>query len=696
MELRSLGLASFVAAAVAWLLLAGLLTARRSGNRVGRLLLAAVLVQALWAVTLALVIVPYPAALAAASLVEAARSLVWIVLLLQLLGARPTAPAGDDPLERTRRFAFVLVALLAAASVGADFLDTRTQLAFTIKTLLAVTGLVCLEQVYRNTGAEHRWSLKFLAIALAAMFSFDLLLYSDAMLFSQINPAWWVARGFASALLVPLIAIAAARNPQWKLDINISRSVVFHSAALFGAGAYLLLFAAVGYYVRFFGGEWGAIAQTLVLFAAAIGLLVVLMSGTVRARLRVFLSKHFFSYRFDYREQWLRLTSALSTHDAQAPEHDLGHRALRALAHAVESRGGALWLRDGDTLHCAATINYRGPRDALPASEPLVAFLAEREWVVEIDEWRRHRDRYDGLVLPAAFDAHESGWLVVPLMLERALLGLVLLERPLAPLVLDWEVRDLLKAAARQAASYLGVQRAVEQLVQAQQFESFNRMSAFVVHDLKNLVAQLSLMVRNAQHHRDNPEFQSDMLATVENVIERMQGLLLQLRAGARPVEQPAPVGLAGVLEQAVGRRRGLQPEPTLEIDASIAQRSVVAHRDRLERVIGHLLQNAADASTASGIIRVRARAESGEARIDVEDNGAGMSEEFVRTRLFRPFSSTKAHGMGIGTFESREYVRELGGSLEVDSREGAGTTFRIRLPLAAEVAPSENVVAGV
>ncbi len=696
MELRSLGLASFGAAAVAWLLLAGLVTARRSASTAGRLLLVAVVVQVLWAGTLVLVLVPWPPALSVASVLEAARSVAWIVLLLHLLGGTAAAHADDDPLERTRRRALVLVAVLAAISIATDFLDARTQLAFTVKTLLAVTGLVCLEQVYRNTMAEHRWSLKYLAIALAALFAFDLLLYSDAMLFSQVNPSWWVARGFANALLVPLIAVSAARNPQWKLDIAVSRSVVFHSAALFGAGAYLLLFAGVGYYVRFFGGQWGAIAQTLVLFGGALGLLIVLMSGTVRARLRVFLSKHFFSYRFDYREQWLRLTSALSMHDGEAAANGLPQRALSALAHAVESRGGALWLREGDELHCVARLNYHGPRDPLADTEPLIAFLAEREWVIEIDEWRTQRDRYDGLALPPAFTAHESGWLIVPLMLERELLGLVLLERPLAPLVLDWEVRDLLKAAARQAASYLGVQRAVEQLVQAQQFESFNRMSAFVVHDLKNLVAQLSLMLRNAQRHRDNPEFQADMLSTVENVIERMQGLLLQLRVGARPVEQPAPVRVADALSHAIAQRRGLQPEPSLEVDASLAERSVLAHADRLERVIGHLLQNAADASAASGIIRVRARPEGDRALIEVEDNGQGMSEEFIRTRLFRPFSSTKTHGMGIGTFESREYVRELGGSLEVESREGSGTTFRIRLPLVSDPALSEAEVAGV
>lgn len=324
----------------------------------------------------------------------------------------------------------------------------------------------------------------------------------------------------------------------------------------------------------------------------------------------------------------------------------------------------------------------------IAATEPLIGFLAEREWVIDLTEWSRQPERYDGLPLPAALRAQGDAWLIVPLMLGNDLLGFVALVRPLASLPLDWEVRDLLKTAARQAASHLGVQRAVEELVQARQFESFNRMSAFVVHDLKNLVAQLGLMTKNAQRHRDNPEFQADMLATVENVMERMQGLLRQLRAGARPVEPRAPVALAAALSGALAARRGLHPEPRLAIDAELARASVLAHRDRLERVIGHLVQNAAEATGPSGMIRLAARREGDQALIEIEDDGKGMTEEFMSSRLFRPFVSTKAHGMGIGTFESREYLRELGGSLEVRSREGVGTVFTIRLPLACAAAP--------
>lgn len=687
MDPRALGIAGYSAAAIAWLLLAGLLMVRSSGVRRGYLLLATMLVQVAWAGTLALALVPIGVAALGAGIAEALRSLAWIVFLLQLVPARASPATRDDERgARGRLGALVAVAVLAAVSIAADLFGAGLHLVFASKTLLAVAGLVSLEQVYRNTPHARRWALKFMAIALAALFGFDLLMYSDAMLYTHMNAAWWITRGYANTLLVPLMAVTVARNPQWKLDISVSRRAVFHSAALFGTGGYLVLVAAGGYYVRYFGGAWGEVAQALVVFGAVIGLLVVLMSGAVRARLRVFLSKHFFSYRFDYRDEWLRLTRTLTEGDsAEGDAQDLPSRAVRALLRPVESPGGGLWLREGDTYRYVAGVRHRGERPGIDTDAPLVAFLRERDWVIELDEWRAHPERYEGLSVPAPLHATGDAWLILPLPLGEELLGFMVLARPLAPLTVDWEVRDLLKTAARQAASYLGVQRAIEELVQARQFESFNRMSAFVVHDLKNLVAQLGLMTKNAQRHHDNPEFQADMLATVENVMERMQGLLLQLRAGARPVEQPVAVPLADALAQAVAIKRGLRPEPSIEIDETLARRSVLAHRDRLERVIGHLVQNAAEASGPSGVIRVRARQDGHDVLIEVEDNGKGMSEDFVRSRLFRPFVSTKAHGMGIGTFESREYVRELGGSLDVESREGVGTVFRIRLPLSGD-----------
>ncbi len=737
MSFPLLSLFGYATAGLAFAALAVLLAVRRSGDRIGTLLLIAVLTQVAWAAVMSGFMYGGPLVTVLAPLAEASRTLLWVLFLIQLATsavavsgnatfaashARPfTGPcaagapvtADDEPVGRAGRRALVIAVVLATASAGTELMAASWGLVFATRTIAAVFGLVCLEQVYRNASEGRRWGIKFLGLALAALFGFDLLMYSEAMLFSRLNEALWVARGFANSFLAPLVAISAARNPHWKIDVGVSRQAVFHTAALSVTGGALVLISAGGYYVRWFGGEWGEIAQALLLFAALLGIAVVLMSGTARARLRVFVSKHFFSYRFDYRGEWMRLTELLA--GGETP--DLPSRAIVGLGRPVESQSGAMWLEAGGMYHFEGGVRWRDPQSPIPGDAPLLGLLRDHEWIVNLAELRSgavdgsnaKQVMQQGLQLPEAIAAHAQGWLIVPLLLEGELLGFVVLDRPLAPQPFDWETRDLLKAAAYQIASQIGMRRALEKLIRAQQFESFNRMSAFVVHDLKNLVAQLGLMTRNAQRHRGNPEFQDDMLATVENVMERMQGLLLQLRPGNKPVEKPAPVKLAEVLLAAVAARRGLRPEPLISIDegctASAAagsrtasapatangcaignaarEAATLAHRDRLERVIGHLVQNAAEACGPEGHVELRLRCEGEQALIEVEDNGQGMSDAFVRERLFQPFESTKAHGMGIGAFESREYLREIGGALEVSSSEGVGTLLRIRLPLA-------------
>ncbi len=706
MSLQRVAIAGFALAALAYLFITVLLWLRRSATTPGRLLTLAVALQAAWAAVVGIALATPVLPPLAVDIAEALRSFGWVAFLAVLPSVARVTPDGDPVVERASAVALGGAVVLALISASAASLALGPTGQFGSRTLLAVLGLVVLEQVYRNAGDSQRWALKFLAVALLAMFGFDLLMYSNALMFSALDPDWFVSRGYANALVAPLIAVAAVRNRTWRLDIAVSRQVVFHSAVLVAVGAYLLAMSMGGYYLRYFGGEWGQIAQTLLVFIALVGMLVVLLSGQVRAHLRVLIAKHFFNYRYDYRERWLALTHTLSGSAADAKpgktrtptgNGDLAARAVASLGALVESPGGALWLRDTESYVYAGGSNHRGSQAPIAADDPGVLFLRRTGWVIELPELARHPARYENLQLPQELASTPQGWLIVPLALEDELLGFVLLRQALAPLRVDWEVRDVLKTAAVQIASYLGLQRAVEQLVQARQFDSFNRMSAFVVHDLKNLVAQLGLLTSNAQRHGAKPEFQADVMATVENVRQRMQGLLMQLREGTRPIDKPAATRIAPLLDEAIASKRAMQPVPELEIDDSVATAAVLVHPERLVRVIGHLLQNAIEAAGAAGRVDLRARTVDGEMRLEVQDNGRGMSEEFIRDRLFRAFESTKEHGMGIGTFESREYVRELGGALEVRSREGSGTTFLIRLPLerAEHVSAPEPSVAG-
>jgi putative PEP-CTERM system histidine kinase len=258
-------------------------------------------------------------------------------------------------------------------------------------------------------------------------------------------------------------------------------------------------------------------------------------------------------------------------------------------------------------------------------------------------------------------------------------MGFMVLAESLGKASFNWEMSDLLKTAARQAAAHLAQARAAEALTVARQFESFNRASAFVVHDIKNLVAQLSLLLANAAKHKHKPEFQEDMLATIESSVARMNRMLAKL-SEAPDASATERVELDDLLDEVIRSKHGFSLKPSLDKQASGL--GVRGDRERLVRVIGHIVQNAIEATPYTGRVDVRLARQDDWAVISVTDTGAGMDETFIRERLFRPFASTKGTGMGIGAYESRAYIQELGGDIHVASQPGQGTCFTLRLPL--------------
>ena len=458
----------------------------------------------------------------------------------------------------------------------------------------------------------------------------------------------------------------------------MSRKVAFHSATLLIAGLYLIFVSGVGYYVRFFGGEWGRALQLGLVFFGLLLLIVLALSGTVRAKLRVMLGKHFFRYRYDYREEWLRFTKTLS---GQNSPQEMGQQVVRGLADLLESPGGGLWMkiRGEPTFSQTARWNLAQSSVKEDANSALCQFMASSGWVINLEEYRSSPRRYGSLTLPLWLQEIEQAWLIVPLTVGEEMIGFVVLARARTRVDVNWEVNDLLKTAGCQAASFLAQMQATEALLEVRKFDAFNRMSAFVVHDLKNIVTQLSLMLKNAQRHSQNPEFQQDMLMTVENSLDRMRQLMLQLREGATPPGTAVGVDLCEIVERiaAVALGRGRK----LEVDV-VDRIGTRGHEERLERIIGHVVQNAFDATGANGRVWLTLGRLGGQARIEVGDTGSGMSQDFIRDRLFKPFQTTKQAGMGIGAYESFQYVQELGGKIEVDSELNRGTKVTILLPM--------------
>ena len=629
---------------------------------------------------------------------ELARSAGWIAFLVAIL--LPTWENGTA--ARLRMIVPAAVSLLCISIalidiyghgwIGVSFGNTTVDIGLFGRLILALIGLLLVENLFANTAPHRRWSIKYLSFGVAALFAYDFFMYSEAALFQRLNEGLAEARGLINAVVVPLIAVSATRNPSWSLDLFVSRRFIFRSATLIGAGCYLLMMAGVGFYLRQFGGEWGAAVQATFVFAAVVVLVIISTSGTARSRLKVTINKHFFNYKYDYRDEWLGLISTISS---QQSVGGLPDRVIEAMAAIVDSPEGALWQRrEGDRFDLLATWNCRA-RDGILRTHPdFSSFVEQRQWVVDLADFRRRPENYGHLNLPDWIDEIPRSWLLIPLMHLDRLTGILVLGRPRAPQELNWEDYDLLKTAGRQAASYLEEHSAARSLTQSQQFDKFNRRFAFVIHDIKNLTSQLSLMLENAKKHKANPAFQEDMLETIHESVEKMKRLLVRLHGDDEADSIRDRIDLDSFLEAVV--EQSAVPAGRLTHDGLGRKILVTADEERLSAVLAHLIDNAFEAAGPTGTVRIDLAEDDGDAVISVVDDGPGMDPEFVRKDLFLPFRSTKSDGYGIGAFECREYIRDMGGMLEVESKLGAGTTVRITLPGASVPHPTELAQASV
>ncbi len=674
-------LASQLSALTVFALLGLYLLGRKTANPIRTALALACLANSGWALMLVLFPLRYTIPLLS-DLAEFIRDYFWMAFLLKaMITPDSPAPALLGSLQRLLRIllGLTLVILLYNQWSGANALDMMPKSDLVLHVALSIFGMMLVEQYFRNTPVHARWGIKFMCLGLGTMFVYDFLLYAEGLLFSHVRGTLWIARGFINTLTAPLILVSVLRNREWAKQIHVSRHLVFHSVSLFGSGLYLLFMAAAGYYLRSVGGDWGPVLQFTFLAAASLLLLVVLFSGKIRSKFKVWINKHFFSYQYDYREEWMKFTRTLLSSDSPGKIYEA---AITALGTLVECQKGALWMESdpGKNYECVAALGIEMAPRPLPPDSSLIQFLTRSRWVINLDEYLPKTPPYPDLVVPDWLSRIEDAWLIVPLMLYNQLIGFILLAQPLSKIEFNWEVSDLLKAAGHQLANSLAQQRASEALLVARQFESFHRMSAFIVHDLKNVIAQLSLLLENAEKHKHNPEFQEDVLFTIDHSVTKMNQLLLRLR-GASTAQEHRSIDLHQLVRAALLSKSKFKPTPSLTVQKNAR---ISADPDRLERVIGHIIQNACEATPYDGHVEILLDSSPTEAILEIQDSGKGMEEDFIKERLFRPFDSTKTSGMGIGAYECRTYMEELGGRVLVSSTVGKGTCFRLSFPLSS------------
>jgi putative PEP-CTERM system histidine kinase len=547
---------------------------------------------------------------------------------------------------------------------------------------LALLACVLAGQFYGDATIEPHGALRAICLAAVAVVGLQAYMYCLAMLVAL--PDWVMyLRATGMIIAAVLLAYSLHSNPQWSLAIFVSPQARVYAPRLLGAaGGLFMVLAGIPLFRSAAGASFQWAAPVYVTFIGGM-LLLLLFSEPLRAQLRVFISKHFLPFRYDYREEWLRLIDTLASPGQDRP---LPERAIQALAQIVGSPAGVLWMRSAEdaSFQCVESWNTKlKPEVMVGAGDPVVVFMRERQWILDTAELNRKPELYPGLALPDWLDSFPDGLLLVPLFSSESVIGFIVLFQSSSAFRLAFEEIDLLRTSGRQVAAHLAQYHADRQLSESRQFEAFNRLTAFVMHDLKNLIAQQSLMVKNAAKHKGNPEFFEDAMATIDNSVARMNKLLQQLQTGdaAGPARL---VSVAACVRDAIKKCEGREPVP--QVSESNDEVNAYVDGDRLTTILALLIRNAQDATEAKGSVSIAISADDQNALISVTDDGCGMEPEFVRHRLFRPFDTTKgSQGMGVGAYQAREFIVASGGRMHVDSEPGAGTTMRIQLPTAEQ-----------
>lgn len=684
--LPDLSVISHGAAAVVFAILAVLVGTRYLRRDIDRALFLAAVVSMLWASTLVTQSIWGQPGFFVRYLLEILRDTSWILLLFAML--RDTFRQGLLS-GKIKKFlgiatAVLIVTLLALGSLefifGFALVDGKTKLIGQIA--LSLLGVSLAEQIWRNAPTFGRSSMKYLCIGTATIFIFDFFMYADALLFGSIADSFWNARGFVNAALMPLFAVNVVNTRKQPIDFQLSRSAVFHVSTLVMAGAYLLLLSVSGYYVRILGGSWGEALQVLLSTVALVFLTTLMFSQRIRAKLMVLISQNFFDYKYDYREEWLKLTKELADLSDEPP---LPKRAIRILSDLVESNAGAIFLKSElGPYTLKESTNFATPRyTSIDQDAELVRFFAEKEWIVNLDDYKEDPVSYDLLEIPDAIAKAPDAWLIIPLYLSNELYGIAVIGHPYARVDLNWENFDLIKVVARQTCNLLAQADAQNRLSRAMQFEAVSKASAFMVHDLKTVIAQLSLLVNNAEKHKSNPAFIDDMISTTDHAVRKMTNLVDHIRKPAQDsMDNTQKLDLTNLVSGLIEHYSKRNPPPKLEG----AQPRIIVKADpvQLKSVLGHLIQNAQDATPPDGEVNLSLKIATGNVVLFIQDSGCGMSEDFISNRLFKPFESTKGlTGMGIGAYQAREYLQKLGGTIDATSEPGVGSCFSVRIPLA-------------
>lgn len=539
--------------------------------------------------------------------------------------------------------------------------------------VLLVIALTQFEATLVHASPDALWRVKLDIVALGSMLAVQVFYYSNALLHRTLHMELIPLR---SLLFVVAAGMMAYARLHWRggARVKVSQRVQLRSVATFVVAGYLLLLGVLGEGMRHLGPLFPRVLAYSCAFLSGVGLLLLFLSERVKRELKVLLHKNFYQSKYDYRAQWLGITQRLSSF---ASGDDLLQRVLAAYCDIFGVTGAALFLAQEGYFYCATTTREMNPlQETIAQGNSLVGYLKQKGWV-----FCRTDDNPQVLAENRDFLARHRISFVIPLFEGELLTGFIVLgEQVVRDEQYRYEDYDLMKTIARQASIAIQHQRLSEELTRARSMEAVGNLATFVVHDLKNLVATVSLIVENAHHHLDNPEFQQDMLGSLKNTADKMLGLIARLKnLGESELYNLRPTELLPLVQKSarmVGSSLSTSSGVTVQGTPELA---LVDERE-LQKVLLNLFINGIEASRGEKKVVLAEVGFEGAPFVRVTDYGCGMSQRFIRKELFTPFHTTKKEGLGIGLYQSRQIVAAHGGRIDVDSVEGHGTVFTVWL----------------
>jgi putative PEP-CTERM system histidine kinase len=540
----------------------------------------------------------------------------------------------------------------------------------------SILSIINLEATLRSSRGKDRWEIKHTVLGVGAILAINIFYYSHALLYLSINMHLLPVRTGVILTAVLMIGFSFNRNRTLDTEFAVSRKILYRSLSLIIVGIYLLVIGLLGEGMRYFGPHVGKNITTLLGFIGAIIVLIVIFSEQLRSRAKVYINKHFFSQKYDYREQWLQFTQRISL---KYSFDELLTSIARGFEHAIAVRGVAIWLKERDEggYHCARdldnmTIKTRPNREFLE-------FLREKQWILNV-----HDSKCTNVVsLSEEFIKETEASLIVPLFHIDDLMGFIILKEGTGGNDYNYEDYDLLKTLARQTAVVILNAKLSEELMESKEMEAMGRLSSFILHDLKNATSMLSLIVQNAEEHIDNPDFQRDAIKAVSNTSEKIKGIIGKLKNLPRKRELDLQYCDLGSHVKAVIQQLEMNENTGLSFKELTPVKAMI-DREEITKVIINLIMNALDATNNEGKVEVTVGGtDNNMGYVKVSDNGCGISSKFIEKRLFKPFQTTKKKGLGIGLYQCKVIVENHSGKLKVSSHEGRGTDFFLYLPLA-------------